>query len=163
MNKKWGLVVIAVFAMAMTSAQTLFTYGSYSTDAKDFLRAFNKNNTTTTANKAKAMRDYLDLYIASRLKIHEAYNRGYDTLSQIKTDIDNLRSQIIENYLNDPTTTDKLVKEAFQRSQKDIHVAHIFLSFKNNVGVVDSSAAESKAKEVYNKLKKGEDFFALAQ
>ena len=163
MNKKWGLVVIAVFAMAMTSAQTLFTYGSYSTDAKDFLRAFNKNNTVTTANKAKAMRNYLDLYIASRLKIREAYNRGYDTLTQIKNDIDNLRSQIIENYLNDPATSDKLLKEAFQRSQKDIHVAHIFISYKNNVGVVDSAAAQSRAKEVYEKLKKGGDFSSLAQ
>ena len=163
MNKKWGLVVIAVFAMAMTSAQTLFTYGSYSTDAKDFLRAFNKNNTVTTANKAKAMRNYLDLYIASRLKIREAYNRGYDTLTQIKNDIDNLRSQIIENYLNDPATSDKLLKEAFQRSQKDIHVAHIFMSYKNNVGVVDSAAAQSRAKEVYEKLKKGGDFSSLAQ
>ena len=163
MNKKWGLVVIAVFAMAMTSAQTLFTYGSYSTDAKDFLRAFNKNNTVTTANKAKAMRNYLDLYIASRLKIREAYNRGYDTLTQIKNDIDNLRSQIIENYLNDPATSDKLLKEAFQRSQKDIHVTHIFISYKNNVGVVDSAAAQSRAKEVYEKLKKGGDFSSLAQ
>ena len=163
MKRKWGLGVIAVFTMAVASAQTLFTYGSYSTDAKDFLRAFNKNNTVSTTNKAKAMRDYLDLYIASRLKIREAYNRRYDTLTQIKNDIDNLRSQIIENYLNDPATTDKLLKEAFQRSQKDIHVAHIFISYKNNAGVVDSAAAQKKAQEVYDKLKKGEDFFKLAQ
>ena len=163
MKRKWGLAVIAVFTVAVASAQTLFTYGNYSTDAKDFLRAFNKNNTVPATNKAKAMRDYLDLYIASRLKIREAYNRHYDTLTQIKNDIDNLRSQIIENYLNDPATTDKLLKEAFQRSQKDIHVAHIFVSYKNNAGVIDTAAAEKKAKEVYDKLKKGEDFFKLAQ
>src|SRR4030095_4120113 len=117
----------------------------------------------TGTNKPKMMRDYLDLYIASRLKIQEAYSRGYDTLPQIKNDIENLRSQIIENYLNDPATTDKLVKEAFVRSQKDIHVAHIYISFKNNLGVVDSAATEKAAKEVYEKLKKGEDFLAVAQ
>jgi peptidyl-prolyl cis-trans isomerase SurA len=109
------------------------------------------------------MRDYLDLYIASRLKIREAYARGYDTLSQIKNDIDNLRSQIIDNYLNDPATADKLLKEAFLRSQKDIHVGHIFFSFKNGIGVTDSVTPEKTAKEVYEKLKKGEDFFSLAQ
>ncbi len=95
MNKNWPLLFIACFIMAVASSQTLFTYGNYTADAKDFLRAFNKNNTTTSANRAKAMKDYLDLYIASRLKIREAYNRGYDTLSQIKADIENLRSQII--------------------------------------------------------------------
>ena len=163
MNKKWGLAVFALFFVEITSAQVLFTYGPYSTDAKDFLRAFNKNNTTVSTNKAKAMRDYLDLYIASRLKIREAYTRGYDTLSQIKSDIENLRSQILENYLNDPATANKLLKEAFQRSQKDVHVAHIFIGYKNSSGASDTAEAERKAKEVYEKLKKGENFATLAQ
>src|SRR5215212_2278049 len=163
MNKKWSVLILAFFLMASASAQTLFTYGSYSADAKDFLRAFNKNNTATAANKTKAMRDYLDLYIASRLKIREAYNRHYDTLPQIKNDIQNLRSQIIENYLNDPASTDKLVKEAFQRSLKDIHLGHIYISYKNKIGVIDTVEAETRVKEVYEKLKKGEDFFKLAE
>jgi len=163
MSKNWPLLLIACFTMAVASSQTLFTYGDYSADAKDFLRAFNKNNTATAANKTKAMRDYLDLYITSRLKIREAYNRSYDTLPQIKTDIDNLRSQIIENYLNDPAMSDKLLKEAFQRSQKDIHTGHIFISFINKVGVTDTAVAGKIISEVYDKLKKGEDFFKLAQ
>ena len=163
MNKNWPLLLIACLTMAVASAQTLFTYGDYSANAKDFLRAFNKNNTATTANKTQAMRDYLDLYITSRLKIREAYSRHYDTLPQIRTDIENLRSQIIENYLNDPELSDKLLKEAFQRSQKDIHTGHIFISFVNKVGVTDTAAAGKAINEIYEKLKKGEDFFTLAQ
>ena len=163
MSKNWPLLLIACFTMAVASSQTLFTYGDYSADAKEFLRAFNKNNTATTANRTQAMRDYLDLYISSRLKIREAYNRRYDTLPQIKTDIENLRSQIIENYLNDPALSDKLLKEAFQRSQKDIHTGHIFISFINKVGVADTASAGKMINEVYGKLKKGEDFFKLAQ
>jgi peptidyl-prolyl cis-trans isomerase SurA len=163
MSKNWTLLLIACFTMAVASAQTLFTYGDYSADAKDFLRAFNKNNTATAANRSQAMRDYLDLYITSRLKIREAYNRHYDTLPQIRTDIENLRSQIIENYLNDPELSDKLLKEAFQRSQKDIHTGHIFISFINKVGVTDTAAAGKTINEIYEKLKKGEDFFTLAQ
>ena len=163
MNKNWPLLLIACFTMAVASSQTLFTYGDYSADAKDFLRAFNKNNTVTSGNRTEAMRDYLDLYINSRLKIREAYNRRYDTLSQIKTDIENLRSQIIENYLNDPELSDKLLKEAFQRGQKDIHTGSIFISFTNKAGIIDSAAAGKTMSEVYEKLKKGEDFFNLAQ
>lgn len=163
MNKNWTLLVTFSFIISAASAQTLFTYGNYSADAKEFLRAFNKNNTARAPDKTKAMREYLDLYIASRLKIKEAYKRGYDTLSQIKTDIENLRAQIIENYMNDPGAADKLLKEAFQRSQKDIHVAHIFISYKNESGAIDSAAAEKKSQEVYEKLKKGEDFFKLAR
>lgn len=163
MNKNWPLLFIGCILMSAASAQTLFTYGNYSADAKDFLKAFNKNNTSPTVERSEAMKDYLDLYIASRLKIREAYNRGYDTLPQIKTDVASLRAQIIDNYMNDPDMANKLLKEAFQRSQKDIHVAHVFISFKNQSGVVDTAAAEKKANEVFEKLKKGGDFFKLAQ
>jgi peptidyl-prolyl cis-trans isomerase SurA len=163
MNKNRVLLFLAFFIVSAASAQTLFTYGKYAADAKDFLRAFNKNNTVTTADKAQAMRDYLDLYIDSRLKIEEAYARGYDTLPQIKSDIQNLRSQIVDNYMNDPQTSDQLFQEAFQRSQKDIHVGQIFISLKDAAGLIDTAAAEKKVNEVYEKLKKGEDFFKLAQ
>ena len=162
MNKRCSVLTLAILITASVSAQTLFTYGKYSADAKDFLRAFNKNNSSPGANKAKAMRDYLNLYIASRLKIREAYNRHYDTLPNIKNDIENLRSQVIENYLNDEETADKLLKEAFARSQKDIHVGHIYISFRNKIGI-DTAQAEATANQVYDRLKKGEDFFKLAQ
>ena len=162
MNKNRALIFIAPFIVLVSHAQILFTYGNYSADAKDFSKAFNKNNKAAVANKTKAMKDYLDLYVASRLKIMEAHNRGYDTLSQLKSDIENLRSQIIDNYLNDPQAADKFLKEAFQRSQKDIHLGHIFISFKDQNGTTDTAAAGKKAKEVYQKLKGGGDFFNLA-
>src|SRR5258706_2405082 len=101
MNKRW-LFALLTFCFAFTaSSQTLFTYGKYSADAKDFLRAYNKNNTEPVTNKAKAVSDYLDLYIKSRLKIREAYERRYDTLVQIRTEIENLRNQIIDNYMTE--------------------------------------------------------------
>jgi peptidyl-prolyl cis-trans isomerase SurA len=163
MNKRC-LVVIIICSLAITaSSQVLFTYGKYTADAKDFWRAYNKNNTEPAANKTKAINDYLDLYINSRLKIREAYEKGYDTLSQLKTEVDNLRAQIVENYMSDPATVRRLVKEAFERSQKDIHVAHIFISFKNASGATDSTAAQGKLTEILKRLEQGEDFLTVAQ
>ncbi len=152
-------MIIAVFSTFAAFSQTLFTYGNYSVTAPDFLRAYNKNNSPTTTNKAKAIREYLDLYINSRLKIREAYERRYDTLPQIKMEVDNLRNQIIENYMSDPETMNKLTKEAFQRSQKDIHLGHIFIA----IGNADTSLAFSQAQVVHSRLQKGDDFLTVAQ
>jgi hypothetical protein len=55
MNKKLLIVSISCCVMMTASSQTLFTYGKYSADAKDFLAAYNKNNTRKVANKAKAI------------------------------------------------------------------------------------------------------------
>ena len=102
MIKKCLVACIGCCWMITLSAQTLFTYGKDAVDVKDFLRAYNKNNTSPAPNKEKAIRDYLDLYIKSRLKIKEAYERGFDKLPQIKSEVENLRSQIADNYMNDP-------------------------------------------------------------
>lgn len=163
MIKRWLVTLIAFSLTSAAFSQTLFTYGKYSGDTKDFLRAYNKNNVPSAGNKTKAMRDYLDLYINSRLKIREAYERGYDTLPQIKGEVENLRAQIIENYMSDPGAITRLTKEAFQRSQKDIHVAHIFISFTTASGITDTNAAAKKLGEVMARLGKKEDFLNVAR
>jgi peptidyl-prolyl cis-trans isomerase SurA len=163
MTKRWLIALLAFSAAFTSSSQTLFTYGNHAADAKDFLRAYNKNNAQPTANKTNAIREYLDLYINSRLKIQEAYERGYDTLPQIKSEVETLRAQIIENYMSDPEAISRLTKEAFQRSLKDIHVAHIFISFNNKTGITDTSAASKKLNDVLARLKKGEDFLKVEE
>lgn len=164
MNRKF--ILLAVFTCGFFNympAQTLFTYGQKSVDAKDFMRAYKKNNTADTKNKAQSISNYLDLYIKSKLKVQEAYTRGYDTLPSIRMEVENLRSQIAENYMTDPEIMNRLEKEAFQRSQKDIHVAHIFIAFKNASGFIDTIAAQKKRDDVLNKLKNGADFLQTAQ
>jgi peptidyl-prolyl cis-trans isomerase SurA len=161
MIRRW-LIIFLAFSTTLTAAsQTLFTYGKFRADAKDFLRAYNKNNSQPASNKAKAMREYLDLYINSRLKIQEAYERGYDTLPQIKSEVETLRAQIIENYMSDPEAINRLTREAFQRSLKDIHLGHIFISFSPGAG--NAETAQKKLDEVLSRLKKGEDFSKLAE
>ena len=162
--KKNGLIaIIFSFALVYAHSQTLFTYGPYKADAKEFLRAFNKNNQQPATSKSTALKQYLDLYINSRLKIREAYDRGYDTLPNIVNEIENLRNQVIENYMSDPAAISRLSKEAFKRSLKDIHVAHIFLSLKNPSGIVDTLAVRKKLDGVKKRLASGEDFLKVAQ
>lgn len=159
MNKKWLPLIATILIAVSASSQTLFTYGKNAVSSSEFLRAYNKNNTKPATDKASSIRNYLELYINSRLKIREAYERGYDTLPQIKSEVDNLRSQIIENYMTDPEVMKKLQAEAFQRSQKDIHTAHIFI----NASVGDTAAAFKQAHDIYTRLQKKEDFAKLAE
>jgi peptidyl-prolyl cis-trans isomerase SurA len=120
-------VVVALLVAVSSFSQTLFTYGKKSVDAGEFLKAFNKNNTTTGNNKAKAINEYLAQYIKSKLRMAEAYERRYDTLTHIKMEVGNLRSQIAENYMSDPELINRMTKEAFDRSLKDVRFSHILL------------------------------------
>ena len=77
------------------SAQTLFTYANKSVSASEYTKAFNKVYPAPVADKAKKMRNYLDLYINSKLKIHEAMSRGYDTMPGFVEEYSALRNQVM--------------------------------------------------------------------
>lgn len=152
--------LVALFTVVTTGAQTLFTYGPYSADARDFLAAYKKNNSGPVANKAKSMRNYLELYIQSKLKVRDAYDRHIDTLPTFTEELGNLRNQVIANYLTDPESFDKLLNEAFARSRKDIHIAHIYLP---KTGKQETDSNWKKIQEAYKMLQKGQAFATVAR
>jgi len=161
MSKNLAVAICSLFCMLMTSGQTLFTYGSEKVSVTAFLKAYNKNNQEAGSKKnKKEILEYLDLYIASRLKIKEAKAKGYDTLPRLVDDLQNLRAQIIPAYLNDEQSIKKLTEEAFSRSQKDIHLHHIFIAINDKA---DTTAARQKASDAYKKLQQGENFAAVAK
>ncbi|HTE11118.1 MAG TPA: hypothetical protein VK645_09110, partial [Chitinophagaceae bacterium] len=116
---KQTLAVLFILVACNVQSQTLFTYGKKNVSKEEFLRAYNKNNTTSN-NTEKAYRDYLDLYTRFKLKVQAAYDAKLDTLSGQATELQNFRSQIIEGFMNDESSVQLLVDEAFERSQKDL-------------------------------------------
>ena len=144
------------------SAQTLFTYADKSVSASEYSKAFNKVYPAPVADKAKKMRNYLDLYINSKLKIHEAMSRGYDTMPGFVEEYTALRNQVIENYMNDAQSLNALVNEAFDRSQKDIRVQHIFIPYYSGVNYSDSPVVKIKMQEAYMELQSGKSFDDVA-
>ncbi|TAL49364.1 MAG: hypothetical protein EPN92_02900 [Chitinophagaceae bacterium] len=162
MNKKLLLFFLFVFVVASAESQALFTYGKNAVQAKEFMRAYNKTNTGPVANKEKSIREYLDLFIASKLKVREAYNRRYDTLTSFRDEMSTLRSQVAENYMTDAESINKLINEAFDRSQKDIRVSHIFIPYKNQNNISDSAVMELKIAEAHMQLLNGKSFEEVA-
>jgi peptidyl-prolyl cis-trans isomerase SurA len=163
MKLKPLFAALFTFIFSYSFSQTLFTYGNKAVDAKEFLRTYNKNNPDKPVNKATAINDYLEQYIRSKLKTAEAYERRYDTIPGIKMEIANLRGQIADNYMTDPELMKRMQKEAFERSQKDVHFTHIFISFTNPSMLTDTIAANRKKEQVLRRLKKGEDFMTVAE
>ncbi|RYZ49649.1 MAG: hypothetical protein EOO14_20375, partial [Chitinophagaceae bacterium] len=149
------LTALSVAAAFSAPAQTLFTYGKETVSAPDFIAAFQKAAQGTVTDKA--LLEYRDLYIASRLKIKEAKDLRLDTLPQLLADLASLRQQIIPAYLTDKESMNRMVAEAFARQQKDLRVAHIFIRIGG-----DGKAAEAKKEAVAQALRKS-DFALVAK
>jgi peptidyl-prolyl cis-trans isomerase SurA len=139
------------------SAQALLTYGDQSISKEDFLKAYRKNNTIGKPTD-KSYREYLELYTRYKLKVKAAYDLKLDTMPNQLAELQNFRNQIVDQYMNDEGSVNKLVNEAFLRSQKDIHLAHIFIAVPKSVLKTDTITAYKKAIDVYNVLKTGKNF-----
>ncbi len=139
------LLLCAVAGFANTAdAQTLFTYGNAAVDKAEFIRAYNKNK-TPVADKEKALREYLDLYVKFKLKVKAAMELRLDTLPQLQYDAQSFRSQIEDSYLNNEKAVNDLQSEAFNRSQKDLHVLHFFVP-------VDAAASAEDSLKAFNSI-----------
>jgi peptidyl-prolyl cis-trans isomerase SurA len=149
------------FAITTMKAQTLLTYGNQSVSKEEFLKAYQKNNTGKNPTE-QSYRDYLELYTRYKLKVKAAFELKLDTLPNQLAEMKNFRSQVVDSYIKDDETLNKLVNEAFLRSQKDIHLAHIFIAVPKNALPADTLKAFQKATEVYTNLKQGKAFGDIA-
>ena len=141
-------------AVYVVNAQTLFTYGTHTVSANEFLEAYNKNP-DSTGNREEKLKEYLDLYINFKLKLQAAYDEKVNTNADLKAESDNFKSQLTDNFINKQANLSALIREAFLRSQKDILVQQVFVQFPSENDTVAAYAQISKA---YNELKTGKEF-----
>ncbi|MFT3749373.1 MAG: peptidylprolyl isomerase [Agriterribacter sp.] len=164
-----SVVFLAIYSISL-HAQTLFTYKGEKVDKEEFLHAFYKNNTGDKSEQS--IRDYLDLFIAFKLKVKAAKDMRLDTLPGQKNDVQNFRAQLQEEYTSDEKMIRSLSREAFERSQKDIRLSHIFIPFDKNAtrraasynnGIFsDTAAAFTIVQQVYAALNNKENFTDVA-
>ncbi len=154
MKKSYFLFALILFATTVAFSQPVFTYGTDKVQKDEFLRAYNKNK-TPVEDKEKSLREYLDLYIRFKLKVKAAMALHLDTLETLKADVTNFRNQVQESYMNDERGVNALVNEAFDRSQKDLHVLHFFVSMDEKTLTQDSAREVKAINQVYDDLRKG--------
>lgn len=157
-HMKLTVAFLIVLFACQAQSQTLFSYGKKMVSKEEFLRAYNKNNSGTN-NTEKAYRDYLELYTRFKLKVQAAYDAKLDTLPAQVTELRNFRNQIAEGFMNDDRSVKLMVDEAFERSQKDIRISHIYIPYKGT----DTVSAYKKAMEAYGKLQATADFATIAE
>jgi peptidyl-prolyl cis-trans isomerase SurA len=152
---------VLIFLLTLSSntffGQALVHYGNKTITREEFLTAFRKNNAHLRPTD-RAYREYLNLYIRYRLKVQAAYDMKLDTLPGQVTELQNFRSQIIDQYIHDESSLNQMAKEAYLRSRHDIRVSYIFVAVPKNAPPADTTKAWLKIQEAFRMLKRNRDF-----
>ncbi len=165
----WGVFAVWAQSEAQTGAELrksapfpIFSYGDNTVYSDEFLRVFNKNKKDKIAPTRLEIEEYLDLYIKFKLKVQEAYTRQMDTVPSFIRELSGYRSQLAQPYLTDKTVTDRLVRQAYDRSQQEVKASHLLIKCGLDAKPQDTLAAYQKIMGLRQRIVKGADFSELA-
>jgi peptidyl-prolyl cis-trans isomerase SurA len=152
-----------LIAQQVDKKATIFTIAGQPVTVGEFEYVYTKNNLNNQADYSeKSLTEYLKLYENFRLKVKEAEALKLDTIPSLINELNGYRKQLAKNYLTDREISEALVKEAYERSLKEVNAAHILVKCDENANPADTLAAYKKALDIRKKLLKGEDFGKLA-
>jgi peptidyl-prolyl cis-trans isomerase SurA len=141
---------------------TIMTIAGKPVTKSEFLAIYNKNNKEASKD-AKAIQDYLQLFINFKLKVKEAEELGLDTLQSFRNELEGYRKQLAQPYLVDNEVNEQLLKEAYDRLKTDIRASHILINCKADALPKDTLIAYNKAIDTRNKILNGDSFTDAAK
>ena len=161
--KKSLLFVLLVFILnAKIFSQNdpvFFTVDGNPVHLSEFNYIYTKTNGSKADFSRASIEEYLDLYTKFKMKVARAKDMKLDTIPALQEELAGYRRQLADSYLTDKEVTEKLVKEAYDRIQKDISLSHILVKIDRN----DTTTAWATAQNIKSRLAKGEDFETLAK
>jgi len=166
MNKKYFFIVVLVCLSCVALAQkkrVLFTIDDSPYYTDEFVRVYNKNLDLVKDEEQKDIDNYLDLYLGYKLKVKKAYSLGLDKELKYQNELSDYRKQLVKNYISDTEITYELVREAYDRSLKEIRASHILVALDPSASPEDTLQAYRRIQAIRQHVIKGESFERLAE
>lgn len=158
------LLVLSSIAVAQElKDKTLLTIDGKDYDAGTFMRVYLKNLDIVQDESQKDIDSYLELYIDYRLKLMQAYELGLDKSEEYKKELNNYRKSLAQGFLTDTEVTDALVREAYDRKNKEVKASHILVKAGAGASPQDTLIAWNKINAIKAELDNGADFAQLAR
>lgn len=157
------LIGFSTLGFAQKDQRTLLTIKGQPVSVDEFLYIYTKNNGAKADFSRSSLEENLNLYKNFKLKVQFAKDMKLDTVPATKTELAGYRKQLADSYLMDKEVTDKLIREAYDRSKKDLHLSHILKSLPQNPTPEDTMRAFKEISEIRVQLMNGTDFSKLAK
>lgn len=129
----------------------------------EFLYAFNKNRNREIPITEDTLNHYLQQFINFKLKVKEAHSLGMDTSANFISEYNSYINQIKKPYLQNSDLDEELIKEAYNRLQYELNVAHILVRIPKSASPSDTLSAFNKITVLRNSAINDGDFAELAR
>jgi peptidyl-prolyl cis-trans isomerase SurA len=168
------IAVVSIFLISCSSnnitkeenvkVDTLALVSSDVISLKQFEDFYLKNNGGTSALASvteESKKEFLDLLIKYRLKINDAYSKGYDKDPLVVEEIKEYEKSLAIPYALDKEIIEPAVKVSYERRQHNLKVYAIMLHFNANIPE-DTLKAYNLIHSLIDSLNRGANFKELA-
>jgi peptidyl-prolyl cis-trans isomerase SurA len=161
------LIVLVVFLLitkvkAQENNELLFTIDEEKVYTSEFIRVYQKNKDIIVESDEKDFDSYFDRFVNFKLKLKQARDLKFDTLSSYKNELSKYKEQLMGPYLQDPEATEALIVEAYERTVNEVNVSHILVRINQDVKPSDTLVYFNKISEARNKIVSGTPFQEVA-
>jgi peptidyl-prolyl cis-trans isomerase SurA len=132
---------------------------------QEFETMFAKNNGGWDGSAKTSIDDrekFLDLYVKYKLKVKEAYARGYDKDPELRNELNDYRKNLAVTYVIDKEVTGPALQEMYDHRSQEVRASHILISVKELASPADTLEAYTKALKIIDSLNAGVPFADLA-
>jgi len=150
------LISLTSFAQSKKD-KVLFSIEGEPTYVSEFSRVYNKNLDIIDKKDQKEIEEYFELFLEYKLKLKEARNLNLNEKEAYVKELAGYRKQLSSNYLTDTSTTEHLVKEAYDRLQKEVKASHILINVSRDAAPKDSLVAYEKIMKIRKSIIDGAD------
>ncbi len=123
----------------------------------EFEKAYAKNSGGVEAAKDDSLEQFqkfLDLYVNFKLKIKDAYERGYDKNPEMLAELNDYKKKVGVSYLLDKELVEPAIKKLYDQRKTELRVSHIMIR-PDSTG---DEGARKKANEVLKRALAGDKF-----
>ena len=162
------LLTTATTLFAQNNDPVIMTVNGQPVLRSEFVYSYNKNNSEGVIDK-KTVAEYVDLFINYKLKVMAALDEHLDTLVSFKQEFATYRDQQVKPSFFSDSEMEAEARKIYNNTKEDIgpkglvNLSHILIRTKQQGSAEDLNKARQRIDSVYNALKNGADFAALAK
>lgn len=159
------LLIFSLFSLALLFSAcspkqgetVLAKYDNGNITVREFEKAYTKNSGGIEEAKKDSLGQYqkfLDLYVNFKLKIKDAYTRGFDKDSSLLAELNDYKKKVGVSYLLDKELVEASIKKLYDQRKQELRVSHIMIR-PDSTG---DEAAKAKANGILKRVLAGESF-----
>jgi peptidyl-prolyl cis-trans isomerase SurA len=156
------ILFIQIVAFINIPAQVVAEFGSYEITLDEFEHAYAKNLggwDIAAKQDISEYKKFLELYVNFRMKLRDAYVRGYDKEPELMNELKDYQEQVGVSYILEKWIIEPGVRQLYDRRTEEFRVSHIMI----RPDTLGDEGAKMKAQAILDSIKNGASFEVMAE